>query len=404
MSKQLHLFIAALSGRSLVQAAREAGLACTVADCFGDADTQALAAQWFDANDANAKGLSIDAQALRAALQVCADKHAGVQLVVITGSGFEANLSALKALENTAHEVGAQCAFNSADVMQKLLDPLRLFEAVRASGAQHPRTQMQAPFDANGWLVKQVGGQGAMHVKPAEYAKNAGIYLAGKPIYYQEEIIGCERSLCFSAQYSSVVSLGFNLQDIDRTADGGFCYRGAIGGDAVAASLPKSMREQLLASLSQLCGEFGLRGLGSLDFIVSEGRAYILEINARPTASFELYDTKQALLHHLAAFGVVGLSLSSNSTRMPCTAHRYVFAPQAFTWTEQYAQSIVKAGIAIHITDWPQVGMRIPEGTPLCNLHASGASIEAVQSELLKLEQQLCALIVNTPVVWKEAA
>jgi uncharacterized protein len=392
-----HLFIAALSGRALAQAAHEAGIACTVADCFGDADTQAYAENWSDVSVTDA--FEINAQAVRAALRACARAHADEQLIVITGSGFEANLTALKALENTAHEVGAVCAFNSSEVMQNLLDPLRFFAAVRASGALHPRTQIEPPEDAQGWLIKQVGGQGATHVRPANQAKFSSANSLVKPIYYQEERSGCERSICFISKYSGVVSLGFNLQLVDRTNDQGFCYRGALGGET--SSPP------LLESLAQLCKHFNLRGLGSLDFIEHEGRAYVLEINARPTATFELCNAKHALIQHLEAFGVQGLSEVKDSDALaPCAGHRYVFAPQLITWHERHVQAISsgieRAGIAARISDWPRVGTSIPEGAPLCNLHASGASQEAVHSELIALEHTLLALIATAQ--WKEAA
>jgi uncharacterized protein len=396
-----HLFIAAFSGRALAQAAHAAGIACTVADCFGDADTLAFTQHWSDVCAVDA--LEINAQAVCAALRACAQVHAGAQLIIITGSGFEANLAALKALENTAYEVGALCAFNSSEVLQNLLDPLRFFAAVQASGASHPRTQIEPPEDTQGWLIKQVGGQGATHVRPANQAKFSSANSLIKSIYYQEEHNSCERSICFIAQYSGVVSLGFNLQLVDRTNDQGFCYRGALGGDAQASALPESLRTSLLESLAQLCKHFNLRGLGSLDFIEHEGRAYVLEINARPTATFELYDAKHALIQHLKAFGVQGLSeVKDSNARAPCAGHRYVFAPQLITWNERHAQAMVSTGIAVHMSDWPRLGTSISEGAPLCNLHASGASQEAVYSELLALERELLALIASAE--WKVAA
>jgi uncharacterized protein len=399
MMRTHHLFIAALSGRALAQAAQEASIACTVADCFGDADTIAFAEHWNDVCAVDS--LDINAQAVCAALRACARAHADEQLIVITGSGFEANLTALKALENTAHEVGAVCAFNSSEVMQNLLDPLRFFAAVRASGALHPRTQIEPPEDAQGWLIKQVGGQGATHVRPANQAKFSSANSLVKPIYCQEEHSGCERSICFIAKYSGVVSLGFNLQLVDRTNDQGFCYRGALGGDALASALPESLRTSLLESLAQLCKHFNLRGLGSLDFIEHEGRAYVLEINARPTASFELYAAKLALIEHLAAFGVHVLCDTKKTNELvQCRGHRYVFAQRSVAWTELHDKAI--ASIAAQITDRPRADSAIPEGAPLCNLHASGASIVAVHSELLALEHKLLALIASAE--WKEAA
>ncbi len=405
MSPVPHLFIAALSGRALAQAAREAGIACTVADCFGDADTQALAEQWRDV--CASTSLDIEPQALRAALHECAQAHVEAQLIVVTGSGFEANFAALKALQNTAHEVGALCAFNTCEVLQKLGDPMHFFAAVRASGASHPRTQIEPPEDARGWLIKQIGGQGATHVKPANQAKFSSANSLNKSIYYQEEYSGCGYSICFIAQYSGVVSLGFNLQHVDKTTGGSFCYRGALGGEAVAATLPARLQAQLLESLSQLCGEFGLRGLGSLDFIVQEGHAYVLEINARPTATFEFYGAKYALINHLAAFGAQGLrqlngELKNPDVLAPCSGHRYVFARQRITWSKQYLEAIVKSDIAAFITDWPRVGASMAQGAPLCNLHATGVSMEAVQGMLLAQERALFALIANA--AWKEAA
>ncbi len=387
MGNHLHSFIAGLSGRALAQAAHALNLSCTVADCFCDADTQTYADRCVNIACAE-EGLCVDAAKLSGALERCALEVAGSgkQIVVLTATGFESHLQALDQLKITARAVGAISAFNPSEVVSAVTDPQQFFAALDECCVPHPATQLMPPTTSQAWLIKQRGGHGAAHIRPFiernEYAD--------QDIYYQEVISGCEHSMCFVVQYGHVYPLGFNRQWIERVPEGGYRYRGAVGATAAAHGLSPSIEKAMIKAASALCARFDVRGLASLDFIVRDEVAYVLELNARPTASFELFDRAAALAAHLQSFGVAIEVPSDRVTKAhACAAHRYVFTPNSVTISASINAALAHLGVAQHITDWPAVGTTVPGESPLCNLHAQGATTVQAEARLDVLEETL---------------
>lgn len=395
MSK-LHLFIAALSGRALAQAVQGLSLPCTVADCFGDADTRRYSLLFTNiSHDDDA--LRMDEQKLLQALSDCAAycKHSDEQLCVITGTGFESQLEMLRSLQKHAQSLGAVCAFNDADVMSDITNPEMFFSALDGLGVAHPATRFTPPNDDKGWWVKQCGGHGASHIRP--FLGTAEIAL--EHIYYQEDIQGSQQSMLANSYISNIVCISFNQQQILRSPQDRFQYCGAIAVEPAEAEHALGISTQLQTQLSTLaqalCKRFKLRGLLSLDFILSDDRAYVLEINARPTATFELLDSAAALVMHLQAFGVWKDAASNRQHQHSYAGHRYVFAPHDLRVTSMLERGLVQHKVMSHITDWPMLNTYVPAGAPLCNLHAQGQSLQAVQTELDALEHKLIQSLFN---------
>lgn len=402
--QSLHLFIAGLSGRALAQAAAQLGVACTVADCFGDADTRDYALAWHDIFDANSSGLQMSKAKLMRAFQSCAQTlEPGQQLVVITATGFESQLELLAALEDCADAAHARCAFNRAAVMKTVIDPEVFFAACDALHIAHPvtlTTPPQAAHDA-AWLIKQRGGHGAAHVRNyTTHASHASLARAyekpSEQAYYQQYINGCEHSLLAINNNLATVWLGLNGQCIEQTAEGSRRYRGAISQTMSNAmndvkTLP-DWASELMTRLRGLCERLNVRGLFSADVIVKDDVAYLLEINARPTATFELHDGARALLEHLKAFGITIFSETSSLSGMPkksFAGHRYVFAKRDLIVSHALNAKLLTQGLKAPITDWPITGSRIEQGMPLCNLHAQGEAALQVKQTLDTLEHAL---------------
>jgi predicted ATP-grasp superfamily ATP-dependent carboligase len=271
-------------------------------------------------------------------------------------------------------------------VLSAVTDPLQFFAVLDEHHIPHPHTQLTPPMSTQDWLIKQRGGHGAAHIRlftdRAQYAD--------QDIYYQEVIKGCDHSICFLAQYGDVYPLGFNQQWIERMPEGRYRYRGAVGATAAAHGLSASIEAMMLKAASTLCARFEVRGLASLDFIVRDEVAYVLELNARPTASFELFDSAAALAAHLRAFGV---AIEAPPRRVEivdaCAAHRYVFTPNAVTISEPINAALAHLGVASHISDWPVEGTTVPGESPLCNLHATGQTPVQAEARLDVLEETL---------------
>jgi uncharacterized protein len=405
---KLHLFIAAISGRALAQAAHELGVACTVADCFGDADTRRYAHSLTQIA-CDDEPLRIDEHKLLQALHDCAAhcQRLNEQLCVVTGTGFEGQLEILRSLQHSAEAAGAVCAFNDAQVMSNITNPQLFFAALDELGAHHPATQATPPSSTQAnkrWWVKQRGGYGASHIRPFSNTHKTTL----EHIYYQEDTIGSAYSMCTNSYISHIVYISMNQQLIAHLPHQRRQYQGAIAArpaDAAQAfGIAAPLQEQLIALTQSLCERFKLRGLLSLDFILSDNKAYVLEVNARPTATFELLDGASALARHLKAFGVsIDIVPHVNKGRM-FAGHRYVFAPHDVQITHSLERSLVQQDVMQAITDWPVMHTSLPAGAPLCNLHAQAESLQAVQALLDTTEHLLVKCVLNEAQPLRRAA
>jgi predicted ATP-grasp superfamily ATP-dependent carboligase len=349
--------------------------------------------------------LNMDEHKLMQALSDCAAhcQQVAQQLCVITGTGFESQLDMLRRLQQEAQSLGAVCAFNEADVVSELADPQVFFAALEALGADYPLTQLTPPISPKPWWIKQRGGHGACHVRP--YTKDVckPTEIDDISIYYQEDIIGSAYSISANSSIDSIVCLQFNQQQIVNLPQGGMQYQGALAvrqADAMQTWDISPQQQQALIELTQaLCKCFKVRGLLSLDFILSDdGKAYVLEVNARPTATFELLDGASALALHLQAFGVLPElpERAWQDRQTPkCAGHRYVFAPQTVKITTKMERLLTQHGVMQHVSDWPMPNTTVPAHAPLCNLHAQAHAPGAVQALLDSTERQLLQCLLN---------
>jgi predicted ATP-grasp superfamily ATP-dependent carboligase len=111
-----------------------------------------------------------------------------------------------------------------------------------------------------------------------------------------------------------------------------------------------------------------------MDFIVEESGKYsILEVNPRPTATFELYETDRSLFtQHLAAFQgkITEPELDETGSR----ALGLLYAGKSIT--------IPRLDWPDWVTDRPQAGKQITTGEPVCTVHAEGLAVEDVKQQL----------------------
>src|SRR5207342_2359036 len=94
--------------------------------------------------------------------------------------------------------------------------------------------------------------------------------------------------------------LGFNAQSIAAIGSAPYCYVGAS-----TCAVPSALASAMQARLDRLVRVTGLRGLNGLDFMLDGAEVCALEVNPRPTATFELYDAEipQGLVYwHVRSF------------------------------------------------------------------------------------------------------
>jgi uncharacterized protein len=361
-----------MSGRALAHSAAKSRDCIAVLDAFGDRDTRDVAnVVCVAANDA----LAIDSERLIAAL---AAEARIAHLDIVLGSGFE-----------QAPELAARCPgygrlyANDPWVVAALKDPLLGLSLLHATGWDVPHTQWQHPIDAHGWLTKEVGGTGGVHIRRAAEGT------ADPPAYFQRELGGEPLSVTFIADGERAYVLGINRLLVETVGAAPFCYAGAMAGIELAAEA----RARMQARLDQLVRITALRGLAGIDFLRDGERLVALEINPRPTATFELYDDDfpEGLVHwHLASFERAIPEVAAHLTRQPraCRGLRIIYANRALNVPRG-------ASFPPWCRDLPCAENTIQCGMPVLSIFAEALNVAELAREMDARSQAVRALLAS---------
>ncbi len=391
--------IIALSTRPFVDAAVKAGYAVTAIDAFADEQTVALAeksmvvAYGRNGFDANALMVALDALDL------------GQFDGFVYGGGFESQPELLFKLTEKLPLIG-----NCSDTVAAVKTPAVFFAALQRLNIKYPEVCYAYPeARASTYLTKFAGGSGGMHMYSAD-ARNS--LLEGE-YYYQKKIHGRPVSLLFLANKHDIEVVGFNEQWLSPSADTPYRYGGAVS----HMELSTSVQQQLMNAAQKLTVEFGLLGLNSLDAIVAEtgtaeyvsrpgGEVFVLEINPRLSATFDLYSSAEHNLferHVNVCLSKISLNhddLNRNAAYqlgLKCKAHAIVYA------TEQIALSAPTVW-PDWVSDTPPLSEKvfiISIGEPVCTVHACAdtadmakkiaqSRVEIIQNLLQSLNQEPC--------------
>ncbi len=340
------LLIAAISGRALAASARRAGFAPLVADYFADADMAALAHRCQKLTGDLAQG--INWHALHTALSSLAEAAPTPIAGLVYGSGFEDRPQLLGRLAQGWPLLG-----NDAETIDRIKAPERFFALLDCLGVPHPRTVMQLPAAKHGWLAKGRGGAGGGHIR-SRIARPANA-----SVYFQERVAGRSISALFVANGSTARVLGFSEQWTAPIRGRPFRYGGAVR----AAELVPHLAKAMSSAVEQVARSFALRGLGSADFMVRGDEALLLEINPRPGATLDIFNSDSDPLLGLHLDAVVegrlptgGLALEGGA------ASAIVFAPKRLT--------VPKMSWPAWAADRPKPGERIDKNRPICTVLA----------------------------------
>jgi predicted ATP-grasp superfamily ATP-dependent carboligase len=340
------LLIAAISGRALAASAKRAGFTPLVADFFADADTAALSHACRKLDGDLADGIGWDA--LQAALTSLAETAPTPIVGLVYGSGFEDRPDLLGKLPLRWPLLG-----NAAATVARIKAPERFFATLDRLGVPHPRTQTHPPSTMRGWLAKRRGGAGGGHIRSGASLE------PGAAVYFQERVTGRSLSALFVANGSCARVLGFSEQWTAPLRTRPFRYGGAVRTPELAPVLMQAMT----AAVEHVVAAFALKGLGSADFMVRADEALMLEINPRPGATLDIFDSeKETLLKlHLDAVldGVLPggrLGLKGAAASAIVYARRRLAVPD-LNWPDWAA-------------DRPKNGERIDKNRPICTVSA----------------------------------
>jgi predicted ATP-grasp superfamily ATP-dependent carboligase len=364
------LLVVTVSGRALAASARRAGFVPLVADFFADADTRQIAPSCYKLDDLKALAPALEALAEAAPLPL---------LGVVYGSGFEDRPTLLAKIAERWPLLG-----NGPSVVERVKSPEVLFTELARLGIPHPRTVMDPAAAGSGWLAKRQGGAGGSHivtslVAAASTARRRSI--KGRT-YFQEKLEGRPVSAQFAGAGTSAQVLGFSEQWAAPTSRAKWRY----GGAARPAELSPDLEARLTDSVERVAECFDLKGLGSADFLVNGEEFYLLEINPRPGATLDIFDSEAEPLLRIHLEAVL-------ENRLP-TALRNL--PAASAAAIVYATEPITVSQTMIWPDWtfdrPHIGERIDKDRPICTVWArSRTKVEARRLVDERIESILAA-------------
>ncbi|KQP74596.1 tetrahydromethanopterin C1 transfer protein [Methylobacterium sp. Leaf111] len=357
------LLVAAQSGRALAQAARRAGLRPLVLDLFGDADTQALAEGYRQAEGRFGAGLAGDA--LVARLDELASLGSEKPLGIVLGSGFEAAPALMRAIAGRYRLLGA-----SPDCVGALKDPATFAALCRAHGVPHPAVTRAPVPDRSAWLLKRAGGSGGTHIRRA----TAGAAPPGA--YFQARVPGRAVAISVLAAGGAVRVVGVTEQWCAPSPLHPFRYAGALErGRHEPPILEPRLQADIVAGVTRLAAATGLAGLASADCLVDGEAWWLTEINPRPGATLDVLDRRATPLlglHIAASLGRLGdpepAPVDAAASEICYAASGYAPIPP-ITWPD-------------FVRDRPRPGTTVARHAPLCTLFATGPDSAATRAML----------------------
>lgn len=340
--------IAAVSARALTQSAARGGFQAAALDLFDDRDLAAKASRRVCAKG----GLRFNSRELLSAAKALA-----ADLSLIYGSGFEGRPQLLSKLAQGRVLLG-----NSIGTFSLVNDPACSFSLLDKLGIPHPEVSFTRPCSTENWLGKKTGAAGGWHVRPASAVRTSRHY------YFQRRAPGVALSVLFLADGRSAHIVGFNET---WCAGDTYSYAGAIS----RARLSEDVQAIVAGFVQRLVEALGLVGLNGMDFMLRDDEVTVLEVNARPPATLELYDEDFAeglfAAHVEACRGRLPRDqIDSDAVRASAVVYAELplVVPPNVRWPSYAA-------------DIPRAGAFVQRGAPVCTVKAEGDDFSCVKRE-----------------------
>lgn len=351
----------------MAESAHRAGYAVVTIDGFADLDTVAVSSEcWclplvegeFDSH----KFLTCLTK-VRARYPVAA---------VIAGAGSEACIDAI------AMVPGWCLLGNSATSVQQVCAPTSFFAALDRLSIPYPARETSPPSIGSAkWLYKTPFRCGGMGVQ-----KNATEL--GADGYWQRELDGLPISAICLSQAGRAQLIGINRQyTIAMGSHLPYVYSGALANYEIG----QLIYDKLVVYINKLINYFQLTGLCSVDMLIHDDELYVLEINPRVSATYELYQRLQPQVNLIDAH----ISVCEGAS----------LPPLAFD-DGQCAYAIVYADdrYVVPAMDWPKWCSDRPERgrilnrcDPICTAWALSGEGEDLYNRARQKGQQILSLI-----------
>ncbi len=353
--------ILGLSTRAIAESAVRGGNRVFTLDYFGDRDQRALVKNHSLARDYR---LPFSAESL---LKASSDLEFDA---VLYTSNLENHPKVVGELADRADVLG-----NGPGVLRRVRDWAVLREFCRQRSIPHPPTLLPgeeklATSEFN-WLLKPAGGGGGSGIRPWDGRR------LSRNFFLQACVDGLPASAAFVADGKKGVVIGLTRQLIGHHEFGatGYCWCGNILPLPMEYDKSRCVLDGVQKMVSLLTRHFGLKGVGGIDIIISDGpdgrpRPFLVEINPRYTASMELIEWGYGLniysLHidavngYLPEFSLTGHLDGLFFGKAIVFARNSIIIPDTGGWSERGWRDI------------PFAGDEIKKGRPVCTVFAGG--------------------------------
>ncbi len=356
--------VIATSGRAIAQGLKSLGYSVAVIDGFADRDTCVAATEIIKVQRTQ-YSLEVD-DVLRAVTSLQSKKP-------FDGLFFDAAVESNPSLLN---ELNLHPVFgNSIQVLNACNHPEKFFSSLDQHSIPYPEIHLDLKLvstEKSDWLVKAAQGTGGIGVSCLKEKLDTT-----KHVYLQKRIDGINFSLTFLANGQDVLALGFNTLWSQSLGEGvPYAYAGAVN----QVSFNEEAKHTALQYTKTIANKFELIGLNSIDFIYVDNLIYVLEINPRIPATYELYETKggEVMQQHIDACKNRVLPVTQSNPLL--RAHAIVYAPSKLTISDKMSWPLWTA-------DRPHAQEVINEFEPVCSVFAGGQNNTQV-CEMIKTRKQ----------------
>lgn len=258
---------------------------------------------------------------------------------------------------------------NGPDVLRRARDPWAVADALTAEGLPTPRLRRVAEGapTSGRWLAKSTATAGGLGVR---WAGEAG---SVPPTFFQEFVEGPTFSALFVAAGGDARFVGAARQ-FPGVPGAPFLYRGGVAPWPV----PDRARAEVRRVGAALARRFALAGLFGVDFVLADGRPWVVEVNPRYTASVELFEyaaRRPLMRDHVRA--CVDRQVDAEEIRGgEAVGKRVIYAGCRLTFPEIAPPSIEDDSRPPDFADVPHPGSIIEAGEPILTVFARAGSPE----------------------------
>jgi predicted ATP-grasp superfamily ATP-dependent carboligase len=358
------ILVAGLSARALSASARRAGYAPLAADLFADLDLRECADACIRIEGDLARGL--EWEPLVAALTALAASRDPIGIVC--AAGFEDRFDLLDGLADRWRLFG-----NSGAAVRRAKDPEILAATCARLGIPHPASTREC-VSGRAWLRKREGGAGGSHVGAGPHAAS--------DFYFQARVAGEPVAALALGSGERALALGLSAQWPDPLPDAPFRY----GGAARPADVTPAIEAALEETACKIVEAFGLVGLNGVDFLVGPDTWHLIEVNPRPGATLDIFDSDDAELFQLHMAACQGELPAEKPVYSGAAASRILYARRTIAEVPDF--------------DWPDwttdrqpPGSKVRSGAPLCTIMARAATPGEARTLVTERGDQILAAL-----------